>query len=108
MTTSVIHNVSVLPLTHDPFPTFAQSLREIVSGLGDCVAEAMANKRYDEAAEGLTQMNRLTCIDNIVVDRLLEGARNEVKTADSDFTLLTFPTPRTHALLRSRRGLHAT
>ena len=49
-----------------------------MSGLGARVAEAMANKRYDEAAEGLTQMNRLTCIDNIVVDRLLEGARNEV------------------------------
>ena len=42
------------------------------------MAEAMGNKRYDEAAEGLAQMNRLTCIDNIVVDRLLEGARNEV------------------------------
>ena len=42
------------------------------------MAEAMDNKRYDEAAEGLAQMNRLTCIDNIVVDRLLEGARNEV------------------------------
>ena len=49
-----------------------------MSGLGDRVAEAMGNKRYDEAAEGLAQMNRLTCIDNIVVDRLLEGARNEV------------------------------
>ena len=78
-----------------------------MSGLSDGVAEAMDNKRYDEAAEGLAQMNRLTCIDNIVVDRLLEGARNEVKTADSYLTLLTSPTPRTHALLRSR-GLHAT
>ena len=56
----------------------------------------MANKRYDEAAEGLTQMNRLTCIDNIVVDRLLEGARNEVKTADSDLILL-HPQPLAHA-----------
>ena len=68
-----------------------------MSGLSDRVAEAMDNKRYDEAAEGLAQMNRLTCIDNIVVDRLLEGARNEVKTTDSDLTLLTSPTPRTRA-----------
>ena len=49
-----------------------------MSGLGDRVAEAMGNKRYSDAAEVLTQMDRLTCIDNIVVDRLLEGARNEV------------------------------
>ena len=72
--------------------------------MSDGVAEAMDNKRYDEAAEGLAQMNRLTCIDNIVVDRLLEGARNEVKTADSDLTLLTYvPNPshtRTPALTR--------
>ena len=55
----------------------------------------MDNKRYDEAAEGLAQMNRLTCIDNIVVDRLLEGARNQVKTADSYLTLR--PQPLAHA-----------
>ena len=52
-----------------------------MSGLSQRVAEAMDDKRYDDAAGGLTQMNRLTCIDNIVVDRLLEGARNEVKAA---------------------------
>ena len=64
--------------------------------MGDCVAEAMGNKRYDEAAEGLTQMNRLTCIDNIVVDLLLEGARNEVN--HPTHTLL-WPAP-----LNSRRS----
>ena len=67
-----------------------------MSGLGDRVAEAMRDKRYDDAAEGLTQMNRLTCIDNIVVDRLLEGARNEVKTADQILHYLR-PQPLAHA-----------
>jgi hypothetical protein len=54
-----------------------------VRGLGESVVEAMANKQYNEAAEGLTQMDRLTCIDNIVVDRLLEGVKHEVNKAAS-------------------------
>ena len=62
-----------------PRPVPSQALREIVSGLAQRVADAMDNMLYDDAAEGLKQMDRLVCIDNIVVERLLDESKRQVR-----------------------------
>lgn len=55
-----------------------KSLRDIVTSLANRVAESMDGRRYDDAALALKQIDRLTCIDNIVVERLLGGVKRRV------------------------------
>ena len=68
-----------------------QSLREIVSGLSQRVAEAMDNKLYADAAQGLKQMDRLMCIDNIVVERLLTDSKRQVRAPSWLLSTLLVP-----------------
>lgn len=67
-----------------PRPAPLQNLRDIVSGLGSRVAEAMHGQRYLDAAAGLKQMDQLTVIDNVVVERLLEDVKRQVMTTSTD------------------------
>ena len=53
-------------------------LRDIVSGLAERSQEAMKRKQYGGAAELLGWMDRLVCIDNPVVERLLADAKHQV------------------------------
>lgn len=55
-----------------------------MSGLGSRVAEAMHGQRYLDAAVGLKQMDQLTVIDNVVVERLLEDVKRQVMTTPAD------------------------
>jgi len=48
------------------------------------VAEAMHGQRYLDAAVGLKQMDQLTVIDNVVVERLLEDVKRQVMTTSAD------------------------
>ena len=68
-----------------------QSLREIMSGLSQRVAEAMDNKLYDGAAEALRQMDRLARIDNIVVERLLDDSKKEVRASPDGVSAVASP-----------------
>ena len=76
-----------------PMPHHAplQRLREIVSGLSQRVAEAMDNTLFSGAAEALRQMDRLARIDNIVVERLLDDSKRQVRASPDGVSAVASP-----------------
>jgi len=53
-------------------------LRYLVDTLGHIVEQEMDNKNYEIAQERLKQMDMISCVDNIIVERLLKTAKDRV------------------------------